>query len=83
MWQNPSGLLDGSGVSREVHAPFCERLRVKSPRPTLQTDSGSMESGGPKTRKDSQKVACEKHEVRAFTTTALTIIGSATAFAIS
>ena len=36
MWQNPSGLLDGSGVSREVHAPFCERLRVKSPRPTLQ-----------------------------------------------
>ena len=41
--QHPKGnlgwrarLLDGSGVSREVHAPFCERLRVKSPRPTLQ-----------------------------------------------
>ena len=27
-------LLDGSGVSREVHAPFCERLRVKLPWPT-------------------------------------------------
>ena len=24
-------LLDGSGVSREGHAPFCERLRVKLP----------------------------------------------------
>jgi len=27
-------LLDGSGVSREVHAPFCERLRVKLSWPT-------------------------------------------------
>lgn len=28
-------LLDGSGVSREVHAPFCERLRVRFPWSTL------------------------------------------------
>ena len=27
-------LLDGSGVNREVHAPFCERLGVRFPRPT-------------------------------------------------
>ena len=27
-------LLDGSGVSREAPAPFCERLGVRSPRPT-------------------------------------------------
>lgn len=26
--------LDGSGVNREVHAPFCERLGVQFPRPT-------------------------------------------------
>ena len=26
--------LDGSGVNREVHAPFCERLGVRFPRPT-------------------------------------------------
>ena len=29
------GLLDGSGVSREVHAPFCEGLRVRFPWSTL------------------------------------------------
>ena len=28
------GLLDGSGVNREVHAPFCERPGVKFLRPT-------------------------------------------------
>ena len=27
-------LPDGSGVSREVHAPFCERPGVRFPRPT-------------------------------------------------
>ena len=27
-------LLDGSGVNREVHAPFCERPEVRSLRPT-------------------------------------------------
>ena len=27
-------LLDGSGVNREVHAPFCERLGVQLLRPT-------------------------------------------------
>jgi len=27
-------LLDGSGVSREAHAPFCERLEVRFLRPT-------------------------------------------------
>ncbi len=26
--------LDGSGVNREVHAPFCERLGGRFPRPT-------------------------------------------------
>lgn len=30
-------LLDGSGVSREAPAPFCERPEVKFLRPTLQT----------------------------------------------
>ena len=29
-------LLDGSGVNREVHAPFCEGLGVRFPRPTHQ-----------------------------------------------
>ena len=28
-------LSDGSGVSREVHAPFCERPEVRFLRPTL------------------------------------------------
>ena len=28
------GLLDGSGVSREAPAPFCEGLGVRFPRPT-------------------------------------------------
>ena len=28
-------LLDGSGMSGDVHVPFCERLRVRSPRSTL------------------------------------------------
>ncbi len=28
-------LLDGSGMSGDVHVPFCERLRVRSPRVTL------------------------------------------------
>ena len=27
-------MLDGSGVSREAHAPFCERPEAKSLRPT-------------------------------------------------
>lgn len=30
-------LLDGSGVNREVHAPFCERPGVQFLRPTCQT----------------------------------------------
>jgi len=30
----PSRLLDGSGVSREAPAPFCEGLGVQFPRPT-------------------------------------------------
>ena len=28
-------LLDGSGVNREVHAPFCERPEVRFLRPTF------------------------------------------------
>ena len=31
-------LLDGSGVNREIYAPFCERLKVKFLRPTYQQD---------------------------------------------
>lgn len=31
------GLLDGSGVNREVHAPFCERPGVKFLRPTCHS----------------------------------------------
>src|SRR5260363_345022 len=31
-----SGLSNGSGVSREVHAPFCERLAGRFRWPTLQ-----------------------------------------------
>ena len=30
-------LLDGSGMNREVHVPFCERLRGKFPRSTHLT----------------------------------------------
>jgi hypothetical protein len=30
-------LLDGSGVSREVHAPFCERPGVQFLRPTCHS----------------------------------------------
>ncbi|MGA9599807.1 MAG: hypothetical protein WBS22_06055, partial [Methylocystis sp.] len=30
----PKRLPDGSGVNREVHAPFCERPEVKFLRPT-------------------------------------------------
>lgn len=30
-------LLDGSGMSREVHVPFCERPRVRLPRSTHLT----------------------------------------------
>ena len=32
-------LPDGSGVNREVHAPFCERPGVKLPRPTHLCDT--------------------------------------------
>src|SRR5690348_1051906 len=35
-------LPDGSGVNREVHAPFCERPGVKLPRPTHPGASTSM-----------------------------------------
>ncbi len=31
-------LSDGSGVSREAHAPFCERPGVRFPRSTLLLD---------------------------------------------
>jgi hypothetical protein len=33
---NTMRLVDGSGVNREVHAPFCEQLRGKFPWLTLQ-----------------------------------------------
>ena len=38
-------LLDGSGMSREVHVPFCERLRVRLPRPTHLTYCASTLRG--------------------------------------
>jgi hypothetical protein len=33
-------LPDGSGVRRESHAPFCERLAVQSRRSTHHDDDG-------------------------------------------
>ncbi len=38
-------LLDGSGVSREVHAPFCERLRVKLSWPTHLSKTATTRRG--------------------------------------
>lgn len=35
-------LPDGSGVNREVHAPFCERPGVKLPRPTHPSVNTNM-----------------------------------------
>lgn len=40
--------LDGSGVSREAHAPFCERLGVRFPRPTrlqFNEDQSTVRTG--------------------------------------
>jgi len=34
-------LLDGSGMSGDVHVPFCEGLRVKLPWSTLLLDQGA------------------------------------------
>ena len=39
------GLLDGSGVSREVHAPFCEGLRVRFSWSTLLTKLALVHRG--------------------------------------
>ena len=38
----PTRSPDGSGVNREVHAPFCERPEVKSLRPTHPAISTNM-----------------------------------------
>lgn len=35
-------LLDGSGLNREVPAPFCEKLGVKFPKPTLHMSIPTM-----------------------------------------
>jgi hypothetical protein len=35
--------LDGSGVNREVHAPFCERPGVRFPRPTCHNLHWSLD----------------------------------------
>ncbi len=37
-------LPDGSGMSREAHVPFCERLRGQFPRPT-QPINGQLKNG--------------------------------------
>ena len=34
IWNQQERLLDGSGMSREVHVPFCERLWGQFPRST-------------------------------------------------
>jgi len=39
-------LLDGSGVNREVHAPFCERLGVRFPRPTHHETFNTLKNLG-------------------------------------
>jgi putative transposase len=46
VWEVLEGLFDGSGMNREVHVPFCERLEGKVLWPTLpiilNTDQGSQ-----------------------------------------
>lgn len=39
-------LLDGSGVNREVHAPFCEGLGVQFPRPTHHENNNTLKTKG-------------------------------------
>jgi hypothetical protein len=39
-------LLDGSGVSREAHAPFCERLGVRVPRSTHHENNNVLQTKG-------------------------------------
>jgi hypothetical protein len=39
-------LLDGSGVNREVHAPFCEGLGVRFPRPTHHETFNTLKNQG-------------------------------------
>ncbi len=39
-------LLDGSGVNREVHAPFCERLEVRFLRPTHHETFNTLKNQG-------------------------------------
>ena len=39
-------LRDGSGVSREAPAPFCERLGVRFPRPTHHENNNVLKTKG-------------------------------------
>ena len=39
-------LLDGSGVNREVHAPFCERPEVRFLRPTCHENNNTLKTKG-------------------------------------
>ena len=39
-------LLDGSGVNREVHAPFCERPGVQFLRPTCHENNNTLKTKG-------------------------------------
>ena len=39
-------LLDGSGVNREVHAPFCERPEVRFLRPTFHENNNTLKTKG-------------------------------------
>jgi hypothetical protein len=39
-------LLDGSGMNREVHVPFCERLGVRFPRPTCHENNNTLKTKG-------------------------------------
>ena len=39
-------LLDGSGVNREVHAPFCERPGVQLLRPTCHENNNTLKTKG-------------------------------------
>jgi hypothetical protein len=62
---------DGSGVNREVHAPFCERPEVKLLRPTHPGTSTNMArqrtiAARPTTNRQSPSWTLEDHDLRSW-----------------
>ncbi len=41
-----SGIPDGSGMNREIHVPFCERLRGKFPQSTHHENNNTLKTKG-------------------------------------